>query len=180
VPCALIGELRKHPERLVEENVTHIGIIIAHIREELTMAYEKKPLTGKVTKIEEKKNGRKKIKFKVEKDKPNNRDADIEIDVDENNTDDFTVESYSTDDLPSTITNPDGSKTNITWFNNFSVKKNGNYNVTYKVTIPGISNLGNSRLVIYHGSGDPQYFSGSISGNTIELTNGDPAVGSGP
>lgn len=144
------------------------------------MAFEKKPLTGKVTKSEEKKNGRKKIKFKVKKDKADNREVDIEIDVDENNTDDFTVESYSTDDLPATITNPNGSTTTITWFNNFAVKKNGSYDVAYKATIPGISNLGKSRLVIYYGSGDPQYFDGSIENDTIELTNGDPATGKGP
>lgn len=144
------------------------------------MAFEKKPLSGKVTKSEEKKNGRKKIKFKVEKGKPNELDADIEIDVDENNTDNFTVESYSTDDLPATITNPDGSTTTITWFNNFAVKKNGNYNVTYRVTIPGISNLGKSKLVIYYGSGDPQYYNEPIENDTIELTNGDPATGKGP
>jgi hypothetical protein len=144
------------------------------------MAFEKKPLTGKVTKSEEKKNGRKKIKFKVKKDKPDNREVDIEIDVDENNTDDFTVESYSTDDLPPTIANPDGSTTSITWFNNFAVKKNGSYNVAYKATIPGISNLGESQLVIYYGSGDPQYFRGRIENDTIELTNGDPATGKSP
>jgi hypothetical protein len=145
------------------------------------MAFEKKPpIPGKVRKSEEKRNGRKRHKFKVEREKGSEVDVDIEIDVDENDTDAFTVEKFSIDDLPSTITNPDGSKTNITWFNNFSVKKNGSYNVTYKVTIPGISNLGNSRLVIYYGSGDPQYFTGPITGNTIELTNGDPAIGMGP
>lgn len=144
------------------------------------MAFEKKPLSGKVKKSEEKKNGRKKIKFKVEKGKPNERDADIEIDVDENNTDDFKVECYSTDDLPATIANSDGATTPITWFNNFSVKKNGSYDVTYKVTIPGISNLGKSGLVIYYGSGDPQYFTGRIENDTIELTNGDPATGKSP
>lgn len=145
------------------------------------MAFEKKPaIPNKVRRSEEKKGGRKKLKFKVEREKGSEVDIDIEIDADESDTATYNVEKFSIDDLPRTITNPDGSKTNITWFNNFAVKRNGSYNVTYKVTIPGISNLGKSRLVIYYGSGEPQYFTGRIENDTIELTNGDPATGSGP
>ena len=144
------------------------------------MAFEKKLISGKVTKEEKKSNGKKKFKFKVEKDKAGEVDVDVEIEVDESNTDEFTVDKYSIDELPNSITNPDGTKTSINWLNNFSVKKNGSYNVSYKATIPGISNLGNSKLVIYYGSGDPQYFKGTITNDTIDLTNGDPAIGTGP
>lgn len=144
------------------------------------MAFEKKLIPGKVTKEEKQKDGKKKFKFKVEKDKSGERDVDIDIEVDENNTDEFSVDKFDIDGLPDTITNKDGSKTSIHWFSNFSVKKNGRYEVAYKATIPGISNLGDSKLVVYYGSGDPQYFTGEIVNDTIELTNGDPAVGSGP
>lgn len=131
------------------------------------MANRKKvPVPGKV---KNQGNG----KFKIEKDK--NNETDIDIDVLENG--DYEVEKLSVDDLPATM--PDGNP--IRWFNNFAIKKNGQYiNQRYKVTIPGISNMGRSRLVIFDGNGDPYYYTGPIANDTFELSDGDPAVGSAP
>lgn len=112
-------------------------------------------------------------KFKIKKDKPSEVDIDIEIEEDG----DYEVEKLSTDGLPAAMN--DG--TSITWFNNFAIKKNGQYiNQKYKVTIAGASNLGNSRLVIFDGNGDPYYYTGAIVNDTFTLTDGDPAVGKGP
>jgi exopolysaccharide biosynthesis predicted pyruvyltransferase EpsI len=111
--------------------------------------------------------------FKVRKDKEAELDVDIEI-VDDG---DYQVDKLSIDGLPSNM--HDG--TSIRWFNNFAVKKNGQYiNQRYKVTIAGISDLGSSRLVIFDGNGDPYYYTGAIVNDTFELTDGDPAVGSAP
>ncbi len=126
----------------------------------------KKVIPGKV----QKENNR---KFKIKKDKSS--EVDIDIDIEEDG--DYDVEKLSTDGLPTNMY--DG--TPITWFNNFSIKKNGKYiNQKYKVTIPGISNMGKSRLVIFEGNGDPYYYTGAVVNDTFELTNGDPAAGSGP
>jgi hypothetical protein len=71
--------------------------------------------------------------------------------------------------------------TPIRWFTNFAIKKNGQYiNERFKVKIPGISNMGSSRLVIYDGNGDPYYYTGAIIDDTFELTDGDPAAGGAP
>jgi len=71
---------------------------------------------------------------------------------------------------------PDG--TSIRWFNNFFIKKNGQYiKEGFFVTIP---NLENSRLVILDSEGNPYYYAGEIRNNTFELTDGDPAIGRGP
>jgi hypothetical protein len=112
-------------------------------------------------------------KFKIKKEKDSEIDADIEI-VDDG---DYEVDKLSVDGLPSAMT--DG--TPIRWFNNFAIKKNGQYiNQKYKVTIPGVSNLGNSRLVIFDGNGNPYYYTGAIVNDTFELTDGDPAPGTAP
>src|SRR5512146_1917663 len=101
-------------------------------------------------------------KFKIKKDKTSEVDVDIEI-VDDG---DYQVEKLSIDGLPTTMY--DGHA--IHWFNNFAIKKNGQYiNQKYKVTIPGISNIGNSKLVIFDGNGDPYYYTGAIVNDTIEL-----------
>ena len=111
--------------------------------------------------------------FKIRKDKESEVDVDIEI-VDDG---DYQVDKLSIDGLP--VNMYDG--TSIHWFNNFAVKKNGQYiNQRYKITIPGISNLGASRLVIFDGNGDPYYYTGAIVNDTFEMTDGDPAVGSAP
>jgi len=112
-------------------------------------------------------------KYKIKREKGTEVDVDIEI-VDDG---DYEVEKFSIDGLPEKMN--DGNP--ITWFNNFGVKKNGQYiNQKYKVTIPGISNMGKSRLVIFDGNGDPYYYTGAIVNDTFELTDGDPASGRAP
>ena len=112
-------------------------------------------------------------KFKIKKDKASEVDVDIEIEADG----DYAVEKLSVDGLPTTMV--DG--TAIRWFNNFGIKKNDQYiNQKYKVTVPGISNMGSSKLVIFDGNGNPYYYTGEIINDTFELTDGDPAIGGAP
>ena len=112
-------------------------------------------------------------KFKIKKDKTDEVDVDVEILEDGN----YDVEKLSVDGLPTKMYDD----TSIRWLNNFSIKKNGQYiNQRYKVTIPGLSNRGNSRLVIFDGNGDPYYYTGAIVNDTFELTDGDPATGMAP
>jgi hypothetical protein len=112
-------------------------------------------------------------KYKIKKDKNSEVDVDIEIEAEG----DYEVEKLSVDGLPTAMV--DG--TTIRWFNNFAIKKNGQYiNQKFKVTIPGVSNLGASKLVIFDGNGNPYYYTGSIINDTFELTDGDPAAGSAP
>jgi len=86
---------------------------------------------------------------------------------------DYEVDKLSIDGLPAKM--QDGNV--IRWFNNFAIKKNGQYiNQKYKITIAGISSMGNSKLVIFDGNGDPYYYTGSIVNDTFEMTDGDPAV----
>jgi hypothetical protein len=134
------------------------------------MADEKqRPVPGKVQKD---KNNRK--KFKVEKgDQPD--EVDVEIDVVDDG--DYEVEKLQVQGLPTHIDN-----IRIHWFNNFSVKhKGGDFiNQRYKVTIPGLSNRGSSRLVIYDRKGGLYYYQGTIEGDTFELMDGDPSAGQAP
>ena len=112
-------------------------------------------------------------KFKIKKDK--NWEVDVDIEIEEDGT--YEVDKLSVDGLPASM--HDGNA--IKWFNNFAIKKNGQYiNQKYKVTIPGISNMGNSKLVIFDGNGDPYYYTGAIVNDTFELTDGDPGVGGAP
>ena len=112
-------------------------------------------------------------KFKIKKEK--NSEVDIDIEIEEEG--DYQVDKLSVDGLPTQMY--DGNL--ISWFNNFSIKKNGQYiNQKYKVTIPGVSNLGSSKLVIFDGNGDPYYYTGAIVNDTFELTDGDPATGQAP
>jgi hypothetical protein len=123
-------------------------------------------ITGRVQKNSSK-------NFKIRKDKESEVDVDIEI-VDDG---DYQVDKLSIEGLPTNMY--DGNP--IRWFNNFAVKKNGQYiNQRYKITIPGISNLGASRLVIFDGNGDPYYYTGAIVNDAFEMTDGDPAVGTSP
>lgn len=123
-------------------------------------------ITGKVQRDSSK-------KFKIKKDKDSEVEVDVEIEEDGN----YEVDKLSIDGLPTNM--HDG--TTIKWFNNFAVKKNGQYiNQRYKVTIAGISNMAPSRLVIFDGNGDPYYYTGAITNDTFELTDGDPAIGRGP
>jgi len=113
-------------------------------------------------------------KFKIQKDKATEVDVDIEIEEEG----DYQVDKFSVDGLP---THMHDGKT-IRWFNNFGIKKNGQYiNQKYKVTIPGLANLlGDSKLVIFDGNGDPYYYTGAITNETFDLTDGDPAAGGSP
>jgi hypothetical protein len=133
---------------------------------EETMRQNKVVIPGKVQKNSSR-------NFKIRKDKSSEVDVDIEIEEDG----DYEVDKLSIDGLPTHMF--DG--TPIRWFTNFAIKKNGQYiNQPYKVKIPGVSNLGSSRLVIFDGNGDPYYYTGAIVDDTFELTDGDPASGSGP
>lgn len=106
-------------------------------------------------------------KYRILKDKASESDITIELTGDG----DYVVEKLSVDGLPATMN--DGMP--IRWFNNFAVKKNGQYiNEKFYVTIP---NGGASRLVIFDGNGNPYYYTGEIKNNTFELTDGDPASG---
>ena len=109
-------------------------------------------------------------KYKIEKDKKSESDVTVELTGDG----DYEVEKLSVDGLPTVMA--DGNP--IRWFNNFAIKKNGQYiNERFFVTIP---NGGSSRLVIFDGNGNPYYYTGEIKNNTIELTDGDPAGGWSP
>ena len=135
------------------------------------MLNPKQVVPGKVQKTNNK-------KFKIQKAKTGEVDVDIEIYDDG----DYEVDKLSIDNLPAAM--DDG--TPIHWFNNFSIKKNGNYiNQSFKVTIPGAGSLRSAKknLVIFDGNtnnGKPFVFTGDISNDTFELTDGDPAVGSSP
>lgn len=117
-------------------------------------------------------------KFKIEKgNQPN--EVDIEIDILE--TGNYEVEKLKVDELEKKMPQmPDG--TSIRWLNNFSIKQNGQYikGKTYTVTVPGLSERGSSRLVIYDDARGLYYYDGTINGNTFDLTDGDPGVGTGP
>lgn len=123
-------------------------------------------ITGKVQQDSSK-------KFKIKKDK----DSEVEVDVEIEEDGSYEVDKLSIEGLPTNM--HDG--TSIKWFNNFAVKKNGQYiNQRYKVTIAGVSSMAPSRLVIFDGNGDPYYYTGAITNDTFELTDGDPAIGRGP
>jgi len=112
-------------------------------------------------------------KYRIEKDKAS--ESDVDIDILEDGT--YEVDKLSLEGLPTHM--KDGNP--IRWFNNFAIKKNGQYiNQKYKITIAGISSMGNSRLVIFDGNGDPYYYTGDITNDTFEVTDGDPAVGGAP
>ena len=115
-------------------------------------------------------------KFKIKKDKGSEVDIDIEIEQ----SGEFDVEKLSTDGLEDLKY----ENQSIRWFNNFSIKKNGQYiNQKFKVKIDNLSSLlaeDNSVLVIFDGNGDPYKYTGTITDDTFELTDGDPAVGRAP
>jgi hypothetical protein len=120
-------------------------------------------IPGKVDRLSNK-------KFKIKKDKDSEIDAEVEI----AEGGDYEVEKLSVDELPTHM--KDG--TAIRWFNNFAIKKNGQYiKQRYSVTIAGLSSV---NVVICDSSGEPHYYKGSVRDDTIELADGDPAVGGGP
>lgn len=142
------------------------------------MPYVKKPVDGKVDKFG-------KGRFKIKKEKASEEDIDIDvIDVGEN---DFEAQKLSLDDLPTQLDPNDPASPSITWVNNFVIKfKNGGpINQSYTVRIPGSStwkSQGKS-LVLFDGNshgGKPWLYPSSIVDDTIELTDGDPAIGKSP
>lgn len=109
-------------------------------------------------------------KYMIEKEKKSESDITVDI-VDDG---DYEVEKLSVDGLPATMN--DGNP--IRWINNFFIKKNGQYiNQRYFVTLPPV---GDSRIIIFDGNGNPYYYTGEVKNDTIELTDGDPAVGGWP
>lgn len=127
-------------------------------------------------------NSNKKFKIKKKDDVPGmpNNEVDIEIEIEDDG--DYTVEKLSTDDLDTHLA--DG--TEIKWFNNFAVKKGDSYiNQPYKIKVPGISSLraSNRNLVIQDGNshnGKAYIFTGAITDDTIDFSDGDPAIGVAP
>jgi hypothetical protein len=125
-------------------------------------------IPGKVDRINQK-------KFKIHKDKASEIDATIEIlnetSIDKNG---YEVEKLSVDGLPEKI-----DDMTIHWFNNFAIKKNGAYiNQRYTVTIAGLSSY--KKVVILDSKGNLHYYQGTVTKDTIELTDGDPGIGGGP
>ena len=116
-------------------------------------------------------------KFRIRKDKDSEIDATIEI-LNNSGVDNgsYEVEKLSVDGLPEKM--EDG--TPIRWFNNFAIKKNGQYiNQRYTVTIPGLSSS-KSKVVIIDGKGNLYYYPGVVVNDAIELTDGDPGIGHSP
>jgi hypothetical protein len=118
-------------------------------------------------------------KFTIEPALPSEVNVEIDLEV----SGKYEVDKLETETLPTNMPEPDNAR--IGWFNNFSIKENGNYiKKKYKVTIPGlISKLKekNAQLVIYSDTHDPKlYYYGNITSDTFELTDGDPGVGGSP
>jgi len=130
-------------------------------------------------------------KFKIPKVKGTERDADIEILGDDADSD-FVVQKLSVDGigLPTKYGDDD-----IVWLNNFAIKKkipNENnidkypfINQRYKIKIAGLSAMraaGKKILIVDGNSEDnvPSVFNGAVDNDTIELTDGDPAIGGSP
>jgi hypothetical protein len=135
--------------------------------------------------------GNKKFKIPKSKDKNTERDADIEI-LGNDPDNDLVVQKLSLDDvneaglpeLPAKYGNDD-----IVWFTNFSIKKNSTkdyINQPYKVKIEGLSaaKAAGKKILIIDGNSSgnvPTVINDKVDNNdTIELTDGDPAVGSSP
>jgi hypothetical protein len=120
-------------------------------------------------------------RFQIERgDQPNEADIDLELPADG---------TYEVAKLRANVGGPNGlpreiEGNTIRWFNNFSIKQNGNYiKKKYKVRIPDLgAMLGKGKLVIYSDTHDPKlyYYDGTIDGDTFELTDGDPATGGSP
>ena len=121
-------------------------------------------------------------KFKIAKgDQPNEDDVDIDL----GGAGNYAVEKLrvnGANGLPKNM--PDG--TSIRWFNNFSIKENGNYiKKKYQVTIAGLSSKlkeKNSQLVIYSDNHVPPLYpyDGTINGDSFDLDDGDPGIGMAP
>jgi len=133
-------------------------------------------------KVQKDNSSNKKFKIKKKDDvpgKPNN-EVDIEIEIEDDG--DYTVEKLSTDDLDTHLA--DG--TEIKWFNNFAIKKGNDYiNQPYKIKVSGISALktAGKNIVLQDGNshgGKAYIFTGPITDDTIDFSDGDPGVGMSP
>ena len=121
-------------------------------------------------------------KFKIEKNKQGEQDADIDI-ISGTPEDIFIVEKLSQDGLDPSIGDQE-----IVWFTNFAVKKQSTgdpINQRYKIKIPGLGTWRgpNKKIVIQDGNanaGRAYEFTGDVTDDTIELTDGDPGVGGSP
>lgn len=124
-------------------------------------------------------------KFKIPKGKGTEKDADIEILGDDPDSD-FAVQKLSIDgaELPTKYGNDD-----ITWLTNFAIKKNSTkeyINQPYRVKITGLSaaKAAGKKILIVDGNSSnniPTDITNKVDNNdTIELTDGDPAVGNSP
>lgn len=135
--------------------------------------------------------GDKKFKIPKSKDKNTEKDADIEI-LGNDPDNDFVVEKLSTDDIDesgSPVLPAKYGSDDIAWFTNFAIKKkstNAYINQPYKVKIDGLSEAkaAGKKILIIDGNSSgnvPTVINDKVdSYNTIELTDGDPAVGSAP
>ena len=128
-------------------------------------------------KVQNKGNGNYKV------DKGNGPD-EVDVDIDLHGANNYEVDKLETDTLPKTMPDdPNGQP--IRWFNNFSIKENGNYiKKKYTVSITNLrEKLGNGKLVIYSENHDPKlyyYDDSKIKGDTFELDDGDPGAGGAP
>lgn len=130
------------------------------------------------------KGGKGQKKFKISK---GGRKGEQEIDIDITSgteNDIFVLQKLDTDTLDKKLDSRFGGE-DIVWFNNFVIKKNTEdgdpINQSYLVTIPGISNY--KKIVIQDGNannGRAYVYSGPVTNDTIELTDGDPGVGGSP
>jgi len=135
--------------------------------------------------------GNKKFKIPKSKNKAKEKDADIEI-LGSDPDSDFVVERLSVDDvdeaglpaLPTKYGNDD-----IVWLTNFAIKKNSTkayINQPYKVKIDGLSaaKAAGKKILIIDGNSSgsvPTVINDKVDNNdTIELTDGDPAIGNAP
>ena len=122
-------------------------------------------------------------RFQVERgDQPDEVDIDLELPADG---------KYEVAKLRTNVGGPNGlpreiDGQTIRWFNNFSIKQNGNYiKKKYTVRIPNLSTqLGKGKLVIYSDTHEPKlyYYDGAINYNdgSFDLEDGDPAAGGAP
>jgi hypothetical protein len=127
-------------------------------------------------------------KFKIDKGSKKG-EKDVELDINSGNADDvFIVEKLDMEKLDKTIT-INGNTEDIEWFNNFQIKKQSTgepINQNYKVKITGLKSLktAGKNIVIQDGNvnnGSAYVFNGIVTDDdTIELSDGDPAVGSAP
>lgn len=116
-------------------------------------------------------------KFEVEPVKS----GEVQITIDLLEDGQYEVSKLSDEGLPTHY--PDENGDRITWYNNFSITRGGNFiKQRYRVTIPGLSRRPkNSTVVIYDDTrGLYAYDPSRIDGDTIELNDGDPAVGHAP